>query len=121
MRADTVVVVGVTSDRLTQMLLAQNDHVIETLSADRTNDTLRERVLPRRGRGCENLLQTGRFDFSAEELTKLPITISYQLLRRRIEPNSLDNLSRRPLRRRRLSYIGVQDLPPIVTENHQDE
>jgi hypothetical protein len=81
MRADSVVVVHVTLDGPSKMPLAKDDCVIQAFSLDRADHALRVRVLPRRGRSCQNLLDADGRDLPTEALFENAVPISNQVLR----------------------------------------
>src|SRR3979490_1779277 len=58
MRSRLVVIVKVRRQHAAQMMLIEDDDVIQTFTADRTNDAFDVAVLPRRARRSNNLLDT---------------------------------------------------------------
>jgi hypothetical protein len=52
MRSHVIVIAGVSSQNPAQMCLAQDDDVVHTLAADRTDQPLGKPILPRRGWCC---------------------------------------------------------------------
>ena len=59
MRARGVVVAEVRIEQAAQVPLIQDDDVIQTAAADRPDDALGVRILPRRPRGCRHIADDG--------------------------------------------------------------
>src|SRR6266511_4073844 len=53
----TVIIVDVVGQDLTQVLLVQNNHVVQTFAADRPDQPFHNRILPRRPRRDQLLFQ----------------------------------------------------------------
>lgn len=64
------------------MCLVQHDHLVQALSAKRTYEPLRERVLPRGLRGRDQLLDPQHLCRSPEALSVDPVPVTYQEPRR---------------------------------------
>ena len=68
MRSRLVVIVKVRRQHAAQMMLIEDDDVIQTFTADRTNDAFDVGVLPRRARRSNNLLDTHHTRCDREKL-----------------------------------------------------
>ena len=104
-----------------EVTFAQYDHVIETLSADRTNHSFGIRVLPRRARCSENLQDFECCDLAPECLAINRVSITDEKTRGIVSPTCLKELSGCPHSRRMLCDVDVQDSPTIMTQDDQHE
>src|SRR5262245_50105465 len=81
------------------MAFAEDDDVIQTLSADRTDKTLRVRVLPRRSRRGDDLRDPRR----SNAMTECPaigfVSVPQQIARCCVPGKGLDHLARKPILR----------------------
>jgi hypothetical protein len=103
------------------MPLSQNDRVIKTFPSDFADNALGVCVLPGRGWCCEDLLQAGRCDLSAEMCAEFSVTISDKIFWHIVQTDSLNDLPCRPFCCWGLRHVRVQDLSSIVTEDYQHE
>src|SRR5262245_38475187 len=69
MRSGVVMVLKVARQHAAQMALVEDDDVIQTFPADRTDETLRIGVLPRRSRRGDDLRDPHRSNAMAESRT----------------------------------------------------
>ena len=79
------------------MLLVEDDHVVETLAPNATNEPFDVRVLPRRARRRENLLDAKSGDATVAVPAVYLIAVPKKVTRRRIPRKGIDDLLRRPL------------------------
>jgi hypothetical protein len=100
---------------------AEDEHVIQTLAPDRTDDALGKRILPRAVRGREDFLDPHTLHSVPKLLAKDPVTVAQEIGRRRVVRESVDNLLGRPGRGGMLGDIEVEDAPAVVGEHDQDE
>ena len=63
-----MIIGDVSSKHATQMCLAQNDDVIQTFAAQRSDQSLRVRILPRTGRGRDDFGDADAGDTTPEHI-----------------------------------------------------
>ncbi len=97
---NSVVVDNEPFDSPSQVLLSQNDRMIQALASDRSNHTLSVCVLPWRGRRRQYFAQSNRFDVPAEKRAEFSVSIANNVFGRFLQASCLDDLPRRPRRRR---------------------
>ncbi len=71
-----MVVVEVARQDPPQMPLIEDDHMVEALSTDTSDQSLDERILPRTSRCADHLLDAHVLDATLEERSIDPVTIS---------------------------------------------
>ncbi len=103
------------------MPLVEDDHVVETLTANATNNPFDVRILPWRARRRPNLVDADSCDAPAEVRTIVSISVSQHEARSTLPGKGVDDLLRGPLPRRVVYDIEVNDPSPSVTENDEDE
>src|SRR5580765_3514990 len=100
MRSDFIVITSISSQDATQMLLAQDDQMIDTLAPDRSDQPFGKAILPRRGRsrrlvpdahGAKSACDNGAVD---------AIPITDQVARTLFPGECLGELERDPFRSR---------------------
>src|SRR5215467_10440520 len=79
------------------MAFAEDDDVIQTLSADRTDNTLSVRVLPRRSRRGDDLRDPHRSSAMTECSTIGFVSVSQQIARCSVPGKRLGHLARKPI------------------------
>src|SRR5664280_3288362 len=103
------------------MLLTENDHVIQALSTQCTDHSLHIGILPGRAGRNELLVhleaRNAPPEFSAIDTIAIPQKNFWCPLER----ECLHNLLPRPKRRGRFGDCDVDDLPPLVQQNDEDE
>src|ERR1700687_3868995 len=100
MRSHAVVIVRIVFQNPTQMLLAQDNDVVQTLAPDRSDQPFGKAVLPRRGR-CNWLVSDTHGTQSARDGSAADLSpISDHIARTPIQRKSLGDLTCNPLRRR---------------------
>src|SRR5258708_29635335 len=82
-----------------QMTLAENDDVIQTFSADRTDKTLSVRVLPRRSRRSDDLRDPHRSNAMTQCRTIGFVSVPQQIARCSVPGKGLGHLARKPVLR----------------------
>src|SRR5216684_8298771 len=110
MRSDTVVVMGVRFQNPTQMHLAQDNHMIDALAPDRSDQPFGKAILPRRGwRG--RLVPDAHGAKSACDNAPIdPIPIADEVVRSLIPGKGLCYLTGNPFCRRICSDVGPDAL-----------
>jgi hypothetical protein len=81
------------------MALAEDDDVIQTFSADRTDKTLSVRVLPRRSRRSDDLRDPHRSNAMTECRTIGFVSVPQQIARCSVPGKGLGHLARKPILR----------------------
>jgi len=103
------------------MCLAKDDHVIEALAPDGTDEALDVRILPGRPGSDEHL---GDLEpcYPAPELSSVNgIAIAQEVLGRGVPRECLDDLPGRPFRSWVCGDVEMQHAPPVVGEDDEDE
>ncbi len=95
------------------MPLVENDYVVQALSAQRSNESLRVGVLPRGARSDRHLVKAERLDSPVKVRAVDPIAISDQVPGGRLPRKRLDHLLRGPAGRRVRCHVDVEELPSI--------
>ena len=105
----------------TQVRLAQNDDVIQTLAAQGTDQPLYVRILPETGRGGHDFRDPQAGDPAAERVAVDDVAISQEPSRCRVVGKGFNDLLHRPRGLRMLRDRKVDDSSALVREQHQDE
>jgi hypothetical protein len=82
-----------------QMAFAEDDYVIQAFSADRTDQTLSVRVLPRRSRRSDDFRDPHRSNAMAECRTVGFVSVPQQIARCSVPGKGLGHLARKPVLR----------------------
>src|SRR5262245_3409599 len=88
--------------------------MVQTFSANRTDEAFDVSSLPRRPRSAEHFLDIHCRDLVAELLAIDSISISQQISRRGIKRKGFEHLLRRPFSRWMSCDVEVHDAPSIV-------
>src|SRR5258708_17686582 len=119
MRPRAVVVAEVAVQTTTQMPLVQDDHVVEKLAADGSDDALREGVLPR-GAWCRDDLGDAHALHPSPKLAAVnAVAIAEEEARRRVIGEGFDNLLCRPAGRGGVRDVEVHDLAAMMHQAHE--
>ena len=98
----------------------EDDHVIQTLSPNRSDHLLDIRVLPWRSFCCPNLLDAHRRQ-STSEIKAIDLVVITDDIRRCSLPwERLGDLLARPCCSRVRRDVEVDDLPPRIVEDQED-
>src|SRR5262245_60469398 len=95
--------------------------MVQTFTANRTDDAFDVSLLPRRSRSAEHFFDIHYRDLVVELLAIDPISISQQISRRGIKRKGFEQLLRRPLSRWMSCDVEVHDASSIVCENNKNE
>jgi hypothetical protein len=87
-----MVVAKIGAQSSTQAVFVKDDHVVETLPADGSNDSLDVSTLPRRSGSAENLFDIHHVDLPAEIVSIDSIAIPQQIFRRSVKWKRLNDL-----------------------------
>src|SRR5678815_390917 len=96
MRPTMVVILKVCRQHSAQVTLIEDDDMIETFAADRSDDAFDISVLPWRTRRGDDLLDRHRLDTIAEGLTIRRVAVSQQKARRGVPGEGLGDLAGQP-------------------------
>ena len=116
-----MVVLEVTAQDATQVLLVQYYHLVQTFSSDGTDQPFDVGILPRQSRRSENFLCAQVLDAMTEVFPIDAVPIPQQVARSAVVGKSLHDLLCRPLRAGTGGHIEMQNAPPVMRENEQDE
>ena len=114
-----MIVVDVLSQDSPEVSLVEDDHVVETLAPNASNQPFDVRILPRRARRRPNLVDADSCDALAEVPIIDSISLSQHEARSTLPGKGIDNLLGGPLCRRAVCGIEVSDPSPIVTKNDE--
>lgn len=105
------------------MLLTKRNDVIRALTPDGSDHALREPVAPRARSGRDDVRQPECIHFALKLVSVDAVAVADQVrdLRRRFVAKRLDELLRRPLRRRVSRHVHVQDAPRAVVQHDEHE
>src|SRR5262244_399535 len=95
--------------------------MVQTFTANRTNNAFDVSSLPRRPRSAEDFFNIHCRDLLAELLAIDSISISQQISRRGIKRKGFEQLLRCPFRRWMSCDVEVHDTSPIVCEDNKNE
>src|SRR5262245_65416182 len=95
--------------------------MVQTFTANRTDDAFDVSSLPRRPRSAEDVFDIHYGDLVAELLAIDSISISQQISRRGIKRKGFEHLLRRPFRRWMSCDVEVHDASSIVCEDNKNE
>ena len=113
------VVADVSFQRPSQMPLSKNDHVIETLSANATNEPFRKWILPWTSCCGEHLVNAHSLNPVPEMATVNSVTVPNQISRHNIFGECFDDLLRGPFCRGMLRHIEMQHAATLMCEDHE--
>ena len=95
--------------------------MVQTFSANRTDDAFDVSGLPRRLRSAEHFFDVHYRDLVAELLAIDSIAISQQISRRGIKRKGFEHLLRRPFNCRMSREVKVYNTSSFMGENDKDE
>ena len=117
MRPSAVVVIEIRLQDATQMAPVEDDGVVETLAADRTDHPFDVRVLPRRPWCSDDLCEPHRVDAFMKASAIRCVTVSQQIAGCGIPWERFGYLARQPTCGGLLGDIEPRDSPAIVGED----
>ena len=119
MRADVIVVGGITAERMPKMPLPKHDDVVKAFPPHRSNQALRAAVLPWRT-GCCRVIADAQQSNSPHEYRSIAgIAVTDQKPGRPLPATGFHELICKPFRRRMYRDAKPQDLPPAVPHDQQ--
>jgi hypothetical protein len=101
------------------MALVEDDDVIQIFPADRTDETLSVRILPRRSWRGDDLRDAHRANAMAESRTIRFVAVPQQIARCSVSRKGLGHLTRKPILRGILRDREVDYTSAIETEHDQ--
>ncbi|HEY6653092.1 MAG TPA: hypothetical protein VI028_03105, partial [Solirubrobacterales bacterium] len=116
-----VVVGEICAQDAAEMGPAQNDDVVEALPTEGADHPFRERVLPGRAGGGQNLMDPHARDASREGFPVDPISIAKQIRGSRIIRERLDELLGCPDYRGMVGDVEMEEFAPVMSEDDEDE
>ena len=102
------------------MPFAQHDHVVQTLSTYRADNTFAIRVLPRRAWCDRDFFDVHAFHAILEIVAVDAVTITNEKTWRLLIRESVDDLLGSPLGVGIRGNVEVNHLPPVVTDHDED-
>src|SRR5258707_14665949 len=117
MRSHAVVIVRIVFQNPTQMFLAQDNDVVQTLAPDRSDQPFGKAVLPGRGRSNWLVSDTHRTQSARDDSAVGSISISDHIGRSAIPRKRLGDLTCNPLRRRVGCDADPDEISSIKTGN----
>ena len=97
MRASSVIVRDVAGQDATQVVFAEDENMIPTLAPDRTDEPLREGILPRAVRGREDFLDPQALYSVPKRLAVNAVTVAQEIRRRGVVREGFHDLLSGPL------------------------
>src|SRR5262249_26356547 len=119
MRSGVMMILKIACQHAAQVMLAQNDDVIQTFTADRTDQSLDIWVLPWRSRGSDDLGEAHRTNAMPECRAIRFVPVPQQIAWCSVPRKSLGHLARKPVLRRICGDFEVDDPSAIEAEHDQ--
>src|SRR5262249_33222880 len=119
--ASPVIVREIRREETSQVPLAEDDDVIQALTPDRADESLRERILPRAVRGRENLSDPHTHHTSLEGVTVDCVAVAEEVGRRGIVGEGVHDLLGGPVSGGMLGHVEMDDPPAVVGEDNENE
>ena len=119
MRADVIVGVGITGERMPKVPLPKHDDVVKAFPPHRSNQALRAAVLPWRTGRCRVIADAQQSNSPHEYRSIAAIAVTDQKPGRPLPATGFHELICKPLRRRMRRDAKPQDLPPAVPHDQQ--
>ena len=120
-RATSMIVLAVAREDAPQMRLVENDHVIETLSAQRADQALDVRILPGTRRGRDDLSDAHTRQSPPQDVAVDVVPISMQPAGRGVVREGFDHMLSGPRGCRMLRDVEMHDAPTVMRQHDQDE
>src|SRR5215467_8927759 len=120
MRPRSVVITKVAFQNSPQMPFVDDDHVVQTFSANTPDNPFRIAVLPRTPCRYRHLSDTQTVHSCSENMPKDPITISYQVSRTSVVRKRFHDLSSSPIGGWVFRNIEMQNAATIMRRDDED-
>ena len=102
---------------MTQMPLAEHNHMIEALASDGADQSFSIAVLPRRSRRCRSVANAHRANAARKCLAVDTVAIANEVVRHRFPPAGLADLPSDPFRGRRPCDANPKDSSAVMSED----
>src|SRR5512135_919489 len=119
MRANAIIIGGVSGQDSAQMCLAEYDDMVEAFPSDRADHPFNAAILPRRARRDGSISDPHRPKSLRDDGAIGAILIADEVSRRLVPLKRLSDLSGDPLRRRIRGDIGPNQVSPIEAKDHE--
>src|SRR5215475_9214586 len=119
MRARVVIIVEVISQGTAEVIFADDDQMIETLSANRADYAFGVWILEGRSRRGDHFFNLHSLYSQSKFCPVNLISIPEQIARRRVFREGFDELSGRPFSRRMRCNIEVDDLTSVMQQDYE--
>jgi len=119
MRSRVMMILKIARQHAAQVTLAEDDNVIQTFAADRSDETLGVGILPGRSRRGDDLDDAHRANAMPECWAIRFISVPQQIAWCRVPRKRLGHLAGKPVLRRICGDFEVNDPPAIEAEHDQ--
>jgi hypothetical protein len=116
-----VVILEVASQNVTQVALAEDNDVVETVAPDRADQAFGEGILPRTLSGREDLLDPHALHTSTEGVTVDGVSVAKEIGRGGVVGKGVHDLLSSLRHGGMLGEVEVQDPTSMVSEHDEDE
>src|SRR5262245_16388225 len=121
MRPSPVIVREIRGQDAPQVPLAENDDMVQALASHRTDEPLREGVLPRAARGRQDFTDAHALRALAKRGAVDAVAIAQEVDGGGVVRKGVDDLLSGPVRGGVLSHIEMDDTAAMVGEQDKDE
>jgi hypothetical protein len=121
MRASPVIVREIAGQDAAQVRFAEDQNVIQTLAADRADEALRERILPRTLRCRKDFLDVHALHSMPKRRAVDLITVAQEIRGCGLVREGVHDLLGGPVRGGVIGHVEVDDAPPMMSEHDEDE
>jgi hypothetical protein len=101
--------------------LSEDQHMIETIAPDGTNQSLNIGILPRRTRSCENLLNPDCSCRLRKRSSVTAVSVPKQISRCGLPREGVNKLPCSPFGCRMCCHAKVHDAPAFMRQNQKDK
>ena len=103
------------------MVVVEDDHVVDAVSAQGSDEAFHEWILPRGSRSRLHLLDAHVIDTAGELVTVDTIAVTEQISRRAVPGKRFHNLLCGPFRTGRLGHVEMDNPSSVVGQDDEDE
>ena len=111
-----VIIVQVLAKDSAKVGLIEDNDMIQTIPTNGSDHAFNERILPRRARRRDHILDIETLDPPLDSFSINSISVSQEVARSRIEPKRLNDLLSCPPSIGMLGYVEVHNLATVVAE-----
>src|SRR5436305_10545722 len=112
-----VVILLVRAQHMTQMPLAEHDHMIEAFTSDRADQSFSVTVLPRRSRRCRSVANAHRANAARKCLAVDTVAITNEVVRHPLPPAGFADLPGDPFRSWRGCDANPKNSSTVMSKN----